>query len=472
MRVSLADPAQTAVAAVNVTINVPVSSLAQYASLGSLPLPVRFARATSVRPPVRKLVPRRSPSFPCLISRRREATPGISCKSAPGGGTTLTFALPSGENGGATLSGGCPPPPGMVDNGRHPPGGAVADKPHLGGIFLAISSQAANWTLQQWTEDFERMREVGIEFVILAKLLRPINGPAPGCPVGNFTALFPMEYRCVQRANGPEGTVLVNVLAAARATGLRVHLGLASYEGLYRDGGNPWADLNETRAFASLQAAAAKTLHSLYADTGVIDGFYTEVEESNFASWLERWQPFAQHYLNPLAADIKSLNASYLASASPYNVGNLTRFTAAEILPPAFMGDLWEEILGQWAPALDVIAPQDSMGAQGNSLQNATDFLGNLSAAAARAGRRRAWSNVELFETWPPSCLWPAPCGRHPGPFPRILEQIRAEARLSTTLIAWEWSTCLSPNAAAAGVAPASASAAAANYAAYKAYLA
>lgn len=69
------------------------------------------------------------------------------------------------------------------------------------------------------------------------------------------------------------------------------------------------------------------------------------MEESNTPSWLAVWQMFADHYLQPLATDIKQLNASYLVWASPYNVGNITRFPRSAILPPRLMGDLWEQML-------------------------------------------------------------------------------------------------------------------------------
>jgi hypothetical protein len=53
-------------------------------------------------------------------------------------------------------------------------------------------------------------------------------------------------------------------------------------------------------------------------------------------------------------------------------------------------------------PHLDLIAPQDSMGAQGNSFANVSTFLTDLAAASQTHGRRM-WSNVELFEVW---CVW------------------------------------------------------------------
>jgi hypothetical protein len=105
---------------------------------------------------------------------------------------------------------------------------------------------------------------------------------------------------------------------------------------------------------------------------------------------------------------------------------------------------VWSEVFTKWAPALDLIAPQDSMGAQGNSFANVSAYLGQISNASRMAGRV-VWSNTELFEVYPPTCQWPATCrGRHPAHFSRIVKQLANEARFVDKLIAWEWSSCLS----------------------------
>ena len=116
------------------------------------------------------------------------------------------------------------------------------------------------------------------------------------------------------------------------------------------------------------------------------------------------------------------------------------------------------------------------------------------SAAAARQGRG-AWSNVELFQVWPPSCEWSKASGhcrgRAPAPMDRIIAQMKTAsavlaraggtqevraAGLATdaaagdvVLIAWEWSSCLSPNN---GTGKANISSLAANnYIAYQKYI-
>ena len=138
-----------------------------------------------------------------------------------------------------------------------------------------------------------------------------------------------------------------------------------------------------------------------------------------------------------------------------------------------FIHVLIHSLLLPQAPDLDLIAPQDSMGAQGNSFANVSAFLGNASGASRRQGRT-PWTNVELFEVWPPNCQW-APrraCrGRHPAPFERIKRQLANEAPLirpGGKMIAWEWYSCLSPNGGPDNV---WANETRANYEQYRAYL-
>ena len=119
--------------------------------------------------------------------------------------------------------------------------------------------------------------------------------------------------------------------------------------------------------------------------------------------------------------------------------------------------------------------------------------------------RSAKWSNVELFQAWPPSCEWSEATGhcrgRAPAPMHRIVTQMEtasavlarpgaggAEVRATATatgagtdtdidtdtagdvvLIAWEWTSCLSPNG---GTGKANISSLAAdNYRAYQEYL-
>ena len=323
--------------------------------------------------------------------------------------------------------------------------------PHLDGIFVSFSNATAHWTEAQWRTDIRSMQTVSMSFFVIAHTAVSIGNATTACPSGVYEAYFPPPpshaacFKQIGDLDAPGGTV-GNVLRAASAVGLDVHIGLGLVE--HGFGLDDWSSLAQIRAFATTQALLARQLFAISNASASVTGFYTVVEESNGWTWMENIDDFAHHYLNPVAADIKSMRSDLLVWSSPYAVANRTRYPATEWLPPAVYSELWEMAF-LFAPAFDHVAQQDSMGALANSLGDVREILGNLSAASTRQ-RRTLWSNVELFEVWPPSCRWPQPChGRHPAPFARIRAQLANEAALvgpNGRLIAWEWSSCLSPN--------------------------
>ena len=193
--------------------------------------------------------------------------------------------------------------------------------------------------------------------------------------------------------------------------------------------------------------------------------------------WRPQLTAFATQYLGPVATSIRELDKDLVVWASPYNVGNRTRYPASKYMSPAQIGESWRQAF-EAAPDFGFVAPQDSTGGQGNSLAVALDFLREI-GSAAKLANRTTWANAEIFEYWPRSCVWSPSdhCkGRHPAPWERIQQHIAAEApivkALGGKLIAWEWFGDLSPNAQAAGIVPESrASAAAENYQSYLAYM-
>eukprot|EP00039_Didymoeca_costata_P010270 m.137841 g.137841 ORF g.137841 m.137841 type:complete len:374 (-) comp14765_c0_seq1:10-1131(-) len=321
--------------------------------------------------------------------------------------------------------------------------------PHLSGIFLALSDTNLNNTLQQWTKELTAMKDVGIEFFCVRAVMRSVHEDTPSCPLGEFESFYPTRMSrnssCVKQAITLEADPIGTILNAAKTLGLGVHLGMS-----FRSNSS-YPNFNSTqfyREYAYFQWTIAEELWSLYKDSygATLQGFYTGIEESNVASEFLQTKDLQGHYLEPLARDIKTLSSELLVWASPYYVGNLTRHNKEDIMTPQFYADWWEQIFW-WSPDLDLIAPQDSMGAQGNSFENVSSYLSQIANRSRQAGRK-VWSNVELFEVWPSNCSWTPThsCrGRHPAPIERITAQMHNEAPLVDLLIAWEWESCLSP---------------------------
>jgi hypothetical protein len=343
-----------------------------------------------------------------------------------------------------------------VDARETPQQTVAATQPHLSGIFVAITSTTANWTGEQWETDLAAMQTVGMTFAVLPHLARQVQPPDAMCPLGYFGALFNATGlgECFSPLHG--GGTVETVLKAAAGLGMKLQLGLAlSGELVTHD---PQYNSTLAQYYAWVQWQVAERLFGIATDMGLADsvaGFYTEIEEYNAAWWLGQWDAWAQQYLGPVSKHIKSLRPDLIVWASPYSVGNMTRYQPKNIINYRTYGDIWGQVF-DWAPDFDLVSPQDSMGAQGNSYENASDCLGNVTLGAMHAQRpRTTWSNVELFETWPPPpCQWPKCTGRHPAPFERFQKQIQNEWSVlqsvggiaEPVLIAWEWYSCLSPN--------------------------
>ena len=89
----------------------------------------------------------------------------------------------------------------------------------------------------------------------------------------------------------------------------------------------------------------------------------------------------------------------------------------------------------------------------------------------ANCGYDGAGAALQHLYRGPRSCQWPDEChGRHPAPFSRIKAQLENEAPILSgpdpQVIAWEWTSCLSPTAGNGAAFPE------ANKANYEAYLA
>ena len=305
------------------------------------------------------------------------------------------------------------------------------------------------------------MKQVGFEFVVIPHTGRQLNTSTPTCSNGTFAVYYPVQLphldpQCYTQIGNlqAKGGTLGAAFAAAHLVGLDIHLGL-----LFAPAEHGFPEQKPTNLYvtwADQQYQAAAALYTLFGKDRLV-GFYTEIEESNSNYWLGVYQNFSTFYWNRIGSQIKQhLHPKLLVWASPYSIGNLTRHPTGYATPTEYRA-AWTSIF-QHAPSLDFVSPQDSMGAQGNSFQNASDYLAAVSAAGTDAKRTTPqWSNVELFEVWPTSCQWPTPChGRHPASFEgRIRQQMHNEATVlspddngaSATLIAWEWRSCFSPNA-------------------------
>ena len=189
-------------------------------------------------------------------------------------------------------------------------------RPHLNGIFVALTPTTLSWTRSQWTTDLRSMADVGIEFLVVHHSAVGDNNVSAACPAGNYETYFDVAAACFRQAPASgavgAGGSLGALLDGARAAGLRVHLGLAEQEklGATIDGvrRNPlygrYRNATAVQHFQRAQATLAKWLWTAFGGTGLIAGFYTFLEEpQNFASALPDWECLAATSSTPWRAE-------------------------------------------------------------------------------------------------------------------------------------------------------------------------
>lgn len=280
-------------------------------------------------------------------------------------------------------------------------------RPRLHAVFLSLSNETVARPERWWAREFGAMAAVGIRGVIIHSTAQGTADGDPDCPGGRFTSQFPVDGSPLRGCFKPASAdpPLLRVSRAAQGAGLSLHLGLAypfTHLWMYTD------PVRRSR-LAETQQLVARQLHALLGD-GAIASVYTELEWSNQLALQQNAASFAGGYLQPIAAAVQSLRGAGAAPfvwASPYGVANMSKWRGSlgvtnRWLTPVEWGHALAAVLDN-APGLSMIAPQDSVGALGNSAQNVSALLGATAAVAARH-KRQAWSNVELFQTAPTGC--------------------------------------------------------------------
>ena len=200
-----------------------------------------------------------------------------------------------------------------------------------------------------------------------------------------------------------------NILAAAQRYNMSVILGNADV---------PWVDQGGQQSWkmqAALSKAILAELWGLYGQTyrRTIGGFYNVVELSCSTRNQAISMQIAKDMFGPFSRRSNPSTPRSARSRPPttasrtHRTRTTTRCRPRSMPPSGATSSLW-------APHFDTVAPQDGMGAGGNTLATVHDYLSAL-RGVTRALGRTLWSNVELF-TKAPHCALAAPkVGLLPG---------------------------------------------------------
>ncbi len=253
----------------------------------------------------------------------------------------------------------------------------VMGHPIISGSFIQLS-YGDIWTQADWEEEFDYMKDLGMDHVILQWIV----DFSPSEKAVYYDS--PLYNASTGYANRNNQDTLLNVLTAAENKGIDVWVGLAANE--------QWWDSATDQAWLTGEAQANKDVIKDIWDSP--EG-YKNI--SSFKGWYSVWE--IENYRFSARADQQKLRSalktivdyahSYTGKpvmTSPYIGGYSTA------LSPSGWKDMWTYILNPGDGAnFDVVAPQDSFG-------NITStYIAALKEAVDTNPGCEMWSNIETY---------------------------------------------------------------------------
>ena len=285
---------------------------------------------------------------------------------------------------------------------------AVPTKP-ISGTF--ICAQPPNYrgypllhaTEEQWAEKFRLLKSFGVDTVIYQAAV--------------WNELETVYYPSKRFAGYRLFDSLGKVLSAAKTVGLDVYLGAYGSVSGWCMGKDPaYVEQEKLNHFA-----VQDELFELYA--GQFKGIYFAPE----TAYRGERDLYTEKTLNSIYRDfcdrLKGLHPDceiLMSPATKYFEGKLGE-----------MADSWNTILD--GVKLDIMAPQDSIGCCGNTLDHQADTF-KVWREVCDAKNIRFWSNVEIFQ-----CV---DCSKVNSSIPadprRVAHQMANAAKVAEKLISWE----------------------------------
>lgn len=277
----------------------------------------------------------------------------------------------------------------------------------MDGAFIEIDDSTGAYSAQRWLTELTAMKNLNMTKVIIAS------------SVNESTAYYPTSI------SGHTDTGLrpiANILNAADALGMDVHVGLLLTDSWWNK-----TDTTYLNLITLSNEAVASELYTLYSSHSSLKGFYIpqEIDNATYVDETYR-QRLVNNFLKPLSDHIKALNSSLKVSEAPF-------YSDADQQPTDYQ-TWWNNTLSG-TPNLDLIIPQDGIGAQHATYTEVAEYFTALKNACD-ANSRTLWDDLEIYNTVADPV--PADLGR-------IIKQISTEASLVSKITCWEWSYYLSP---------------------------
>ncbi|MCC6490017.1 MAG: DUF4434 domain-containing protein [Candidatus Hydrogenedentes bacterium] len=276
------------------------------------------------------------------------------------------------------------------------------------GAFVQLDGTNLTWTHQQWQQELESMRKLGMDTLI-------IDGVALNeyafCRIDSY----PIWPNC-----GTEDP-LKTLLSISEQLDIQV------WVGLYRQG---WEDQTPPafEEFARRCKTVADEFWDRYGKAAPLAGWYLLNWEIGNTAPLDNIGVKA--YLD-VVPYLRNLTPNLSILISPYFTLDIT---------PAALEEGWRTMLPAIKP--DIVALQDGVGCDRKLTPDDTGPYFQALARACKDSRVRFWGNVETFDQ---------PAGWKTATPDRVLRQIETVSPHCEKVITWEYSHYLSPLTAREG---------------------
>ncbi|GKU77721.1 DUF4434 domain-containing protein [Paenibacillus sp. L3-i20] len=244
----------------------------------------------------------------------------------------------------------------------------------LGGTFLQ-PQLADKWSQNDWQKEFQSMKEVGINHLILQWSADTKNG----------TSTYPTSVSGL--VQNTSNDIIGQALQMGAQYGIDIYIGLQANDDWFKHYANNVSWLNEQ---ASISEQLVGDLWSKYGSYSSFKGWYLSFEVDNWhLPTSVEWQRLTDFY-NKVTSVADLITPGLPIMISPF-------FNVAGGMTPAGWESMWSYILSR--ANIDIVAVQDGVGANhANTAELASWFAATKNAIIASGSSTVLWANAENFD--------------------------------------------------------------------------
>ena len=260
-------------------------------------------------------------------------------------------------------------------------------EPEFNGTFIQ-SWMSSSWDDDRWQEEFELMKEAGIEYLI-------IQDVASKSADGSWSLYYDSDLDVLSNAQESSTDVIETALKNSFGYNIKIFVGLGLFDNWWTSAGFG----NEYSDFCGVCAKMIKEIHQKYTAISP-DNFYGWyfTPEINNGPLMKLSSSKLAKGINEIIAAINETDKSRPLLLSPF----FTQFGAVPSLEGAKL--TWASFIKKVDfRSHDILCPQDAVGAGWTLEENLINVWRMYSQAVKLSGKDiRLWANCENFTSYNP----------------------------------------------------------------------